>query len=171
MRSPTPATARWSPTAEIQIETGNGFDTTGNSAYINLAYVTWAGLTAGKAPSFFSFTGGGAGWANFFSPDEQGFNQPDLLAYTATFGGGASATHRRSSPTETMGGSGGGTQTYDLGGDDDLRRRALARRRRQLEDQPGLGLGAGRRRRARCARDRLRRHDDDEDRLGASTRA
>ena len=31
-------------------------------------------------------------WANFFSPDRQGFNQPDLLAYTASFGGGFSAT-------------------------------------------------------------------------------
>ena len=78
--------------AEMQFENGNGFDTTGNGAYINLAYVTWAGITAGKAPSFFSFTGGGPGWANFFSPDQQGFNQPDLLAYTASFGGGFSAT-------------------------------------------------------------------------------
>jgi hypothetical protein len=78
--------------AEIQFENGNGFDTTGAGAYINLAYVQWAGLTAGKAPSFFSFFGGGEGWANIFSPDQQGFNQPDLLAYTATFGGGFSAT-------------------------------------------------------------------------------
>ena len=67
-------------------------------AYINLAYVTWAGITAGKAPSFFSFTAGGAGWANFFSPDQQGFNQPDLLAYTASFGGGFSATIAAQSP-------------------------------------------------------------------------
>ena len=77
---------------EMQFENGNGFDNTGTGAYINLAYVTWAGITAGKAPSFFSFTGGGAGWANFFSPDQQGFNQPDVLAYTASFGGGFSAT-------------------------------------------------------------------------------
>jgi hypothetical protein len=78
--------------AEIQFENGNGFDTTGSGAYINLAYVQWAGITAGKAPSFFSFFGGGEGWANIFSPDQQGFNQPDILAYTATFGGGFSAT-------------------------------------------------------------------------------
>ena len=77
---------------EMQFENGNGFDNTGTGGYINLAYVTWAGITAGKAPSFFSFTGGGAGWANFFSPDQQGFNQPDVLAYTASFGGGFSAT-------------------------------------------------------------------------------
>ena len=78
--------------AELQFENGNGFDTTGVGAYINLAYIQWAGITAGKAPSFFSFYGGGEGWANIFSPDQQGFNQPDLFAYTATFGGGFSAT-------------------------------------------------------------------------------
>jgi hypothetical protein len=78
--------------AELQFENGNGFDTTGVGAYINRAYVQWAGITAGKANSFFSFFGGGEGWANIFSPDQQGFNQPDLLAYTATFGGGFSAT-------------------------------------------------------------------------------
>jgi len=78
--------------AEMQFENGSGFDTTATGAYINLAYLQWAGITAGKAPSFFSFFGGGEGWANIFSPDQQGFNQPDVLAYTATFGGGFSAT-------------------------------------------------------------------------------
>jgi hypothetical protein len=77
---------------EMQFENGNGFDTDGTGSYINLAYVQWAGITAGKAPSFFSFFGGGEGWANIFSPDQQGFNEPDLVAYTATFGGGFSAT-------------------------------------------------------------------------------
>jgi len=104
---------------EIQIENGNGFDTTGTVAYINLAYVQWAGITAGKAPSFFSFFGGGEGWANIFSPDQQGFNQPDVLAYTATFGGGFSATIAAQS-SGTNGGSGGGTNmninNYAAGG-------------------------------------------------------
>ena len=50
--------------------------------------MTWAGITAGKAQSFYSFTGGGDNWANFASPDQKGFNEPDLLAYTASFGGG-----------------------------------------------------------------------------------
>ena len=54
--------------------------------------MTWAGITAGKAQSFYSFTGGGDNWANFFSPDQKGFNEPDLLAYTASFGGGFTAT-------------------------------------------------------------------------------
>ncbi len=96
--------------AEAQFENGNGFDNTGNVAYINLAYVQWAGITAGKAPSFFSFFGGGEGWANIFSPDQQGFNQPDVLAYTATFGGGFSATIAAQS-AGTNGPSGGGTNT------------------------------------------------------------
>jgi len=99
--------------AEMQFENGNGFDNTGTGAYINLAYVTWAGLTAGKAPSFFSFTGGGDAWANFFSPDQQGFNQPDVLAYTASFGGGFSATIAAQSPGSN-GFSGGGTYHQDF---------------------------------------------------------
>ena len=100
--------------AEMQFENSNGFGNDvgnplgGSAAYLNLAYVTWAGITAGKAPSFYSFTGGGAGWYNFFSPDQQGFNQPDLLAYTASFGGGFSATIAAQSPGSN-GASGGGT--------------------------------------------------------------
>jgi hypothetical protein len=106
--------------AEMQFENGNGFDTTGTGAYINLAYLQWAGITAGKAPSFFSFFGGGEGWANIFSPDQQGFNQPDVLAYTATFGGGFSATiaiqsagpnNFSATGLANNGSSGGGTNT------------------------------------------------------------
>ena len=78
----------------IKFENGNGFDTDGTSVSIDIAYLQWAGITAGKAPSFFSFFGGGYAWANIFSPAqaEDGSNEPDLLAYTATFGGGFSAT-------------------------------------------------------------------------------
>jgi len=101
---------------ELQVENGNGFDNTGDSAYINLAYVTWAGITAGKAPSFFSFTGGGPGWANMFSPDQQGFNQPDVLAYTASFGGGFSASIAIQSPGPNSGNSGGGTNISNING-------------------------------------------------------
>ena len=78
---------------------GNGFDTiAGVCTYLNTAYLTWAGITAGKAQSFYSFTGGGDNWANLFSPDRKGFNEPDLLAYTASFGGGFSATISAESP-------------------------------------------------------------------------
>jgi hypothetical protein len=109
---------------DINAENSNGFDNTGGYTYVNTAYVTWAGITAGKAQSFFSFTGGGDNWANLFSPDRKGFNEPNLLAYTASFGGGFSATISAESPgcngggdsslafpTKcTPGGSGGGTQ-------------------------------------------------------------
>jgi hypothetical protein len=78
--------------AEIQAESGNGFEPSGSSAFINSAYVQWAGLTAGRAPSFFSYLGGGPGWYDFYSPNRVSSNQPNLFAYTATFGGGLSAT-------------------------------------------------------------------------------
>ena len=97
---------------DINAENGNGFDNTGNLTYLNTGYLTWAGITAGKAQSFYSFTGGGDNWANFASPDQKGFNEPDLLAYTASFGGGFTATIAAQSPgagRRAIGGSGGGT--------------------------------------------------------------
>jgi hypothetical protein len=99
---------------DINVDASNGFDPlqgsspTPNIAYLNTGYLTWAGITAGKAQSFFSFTGGGDNFANFFSPDRKGFNEPLLLAYTASFGGGFSATLSLESPG-TVGASGGGT--------------------------------------------------------------
>ena len=78
---------------DINSDLGNGFDgATGSSTYVNTGYVTWAGFTAGKAQSFYSFIGGGDNWNNFFSPDQKGFNEPILMAYTASFGGGFTAT-------------------------------------------------------------------------------
>jgi hypothetical protein len=94
---------------DINSDVGNGFDSPGGTAtYVNTGYVTWAGMTAGKAQSFFSFIGGGDNWNNFFSPDRKGFNEPNLLAYTASFGGGFSATLSAESQG-TAGSSGGGT--------------------------------------------------------------
>ena len=80
---------------ELQFNHSEGFDNLGRGGSdggLNRAYVTWAGLTAGKIDSFFSFTGGGFAYANFFSADRKGYDQPDVLAYTASFGGGFSAT-------------------------------------------------------------------------------
>jgi Porin subfamily len=99
--------------AEVQGDVGNGLDSlqgapVNNIFYVNTAYVTWAGITAGKAASFFSFVGGGDNYANFFSPDRKGFNEPLLLAYTASFGGGFTATLSAESPA-SVGASGGGT--------------------------------------------------------------
>src|SRR5271169_3657767 len=93
---------------DLNSEMGNGFDNTGTLVYVNTGYVTWAGITAGKAQSFYSFTGGGDNWNNFFSPDQKGFNEPNLIAYTASFGGGFTATLAAQSQG-TVGASGGGT--------------------------------------------------------------
>ena len=140
---------------EMQFENGNGFDTDGSGAYINLAYVQWAGITAGKAPSFFSFFGGGEGWANIFSPDQQGFNEPDLVAYTATFGGGFSATIAAQSSGENApgfassafgpnaGGLGRQRQRHEPERQHDKLRPDRSRRRRRSPSRSGLGFGAG----------------------------
>jgi hypothetical protein len=98
---------------DINVDASNGFDALEGSpepniAYLNTGYLTWAGITAGKAQSFFSFTGGGDNWANFFSPDRKGFNEPYLMAYTASFGGGFTATISAES-NQTAGASGAGT--------------------------------------------------------------
>ena len=76
---------------DYQYNTGNGFDSQ-NENYVNLIYVSWAGLTAGRAASYFSYFAGGDNWANIFSPDRQQYNQPALLAYTAALGAGVSGT-------------------------------------------------------------------------------
>jgi hypothetical protein len=94
---------------DLNSDLGNGFDSPGGSfTYVNTGYVTWAGITAGKAQSFYSFIGGGDNWNNFFSPDRKGFNEPNLLAYTASFGGGFTATISAEAQG-TEGSSGGGT--------------------------------------------------------------
>ncbi len=99
---------------DINSEAGNGFDNV-NNTYLNTGYLTWAGITAGKAASFYSFTGGGDNWANFASPDQKGFNEPDLLAYTASFGGGFTATIAAQSQGQEgqNGASGGGTNMVE----------------------------------------------------------
>ncbi len=94
---------------DFNSDLGSGLDSPrGSFTYVNTGYVTWAGITAGKAQSFYSFIGGGDNWNNFFSPDQKGFNEPILFAYTASFGGGFTATLAAQSQG-TNGASGGGT--------------------------------------------------------------
>ncbi len=76
---------------ELQGNYGNGFDSVANSTVINSAFLTWAGLTAGKHGSFYDYLAGGPAWDDFISPDHSGGPIP-LIAYTASFGGGFSAT-------------------------------------------------------------------------------
>ncbi len=78
--------------AEIQAISSNGFETSLTGTILNVGYVQWAGLTAGKVGSFFSYLAGGPSWYDFYSPDRVSTNQPNLLAYTATFAGGFSTT-------------------------------------------------------------------------------
>jgi len=79
---------------ELQGDSGDGrFDagSTGSGVVLNAGYVQWAGVTAGKHGSFYDYLAGGDTWKDFFSPDHSG-TPINLLAYTATFGGGFSAT-------------------------------------------------------------------------------
>ena len=69
---------------QVQLDTGSG-------VVLNAGYVQWAGVTAGKHGSFYDYLAGGDTWKDFFSPDHSG-TPINLLAYTATFGGGFSAT-------------------------------------------------------------------------------
>jgi hypothetical protein len=83
--------------ANLQFDFGGGLNViggppSGGYGYIDEAYVQWAGITAGRVNSFYSFFGGGEGWANIFGPSQNGSNEPVTFAYTATFGGGFSAT-------------------------------------------------------------------------------
>ena len=76
---------------EIQSNSGVGFDPLGNGAVLNAGYVSWAGITAGKHSSFYDYLAGGDTWKDFFSPDHSG-TPINLLAFTATFSGGFSAS-------------------------------------------------------------------------------
>jgi hypothetical protein len=79
---------------EVQSNSGDGgFDSNPfpGGTRLNNGYVQWAGVTAGKHGSFYDYLAGGDTWKDFFSPDHSG-TPINLLAYTATFGGGFSAT-------------------------------------------------------------------------------
>ncbi len=84
---------------ELLGTSGSGFDAPPNGFILNLGYVQFAGLTAGRAGSYFSYLAGGATWYDFYSPDRVNGNQPNLFAYTATFGSGFSATLSLEDPT------------------------------------------------------------------------
>ena len=105
---------------DFNADVSNGFDPLQfspikNIVYLNTGYLTWAGITAGVAQSFFSFTAGGDNYANLFSPDRKGYNEPLLLAYTASFSGGFTATLSMESPG-SVGASGGGSQMTGAAG-------------------------------------------------------
>ena len=76
---------------DIHWDQGYGMNQAGpNWTYINTAYVQWAGITAGVHGSFYDYFWGQT-WYNLIAPEHGGTGVP-LFAYTATFGGGFSAT-------------------------------------------------------------------------------
>lgn len=58
---------------------------------LNKAFIQWAGITAGRATSFFDFYANSVIWGRLAGSDTYG-RDPVVLAYTATFGSGFSAT-------------------------------------------------------------------------------
>ena len=78
---------------------GSGFDSS-PSAAIDGAYMQWAGITAGYHTSAFQFIGGGVAWDDLLSAKADPTEQ---LAYTATFGGGFSATLSLEAPFNESG--------------------------------------------------------------------
>jgi hypothetical protein len=68
----------------------NGSNTTdyGENVYMDKGFIQFAGITAGKAQSMFDFYADNYGYEDLRGSDES----INLLAYTATFGGGFSAT-------------------------------------------------------------------------------
>jgi hypothetical protein len=91
---------------DIHWDQGAGMNGAGpNWTYINNAYIQWAGLTAGIHTSFYDYIGGGETWFNIISPEHTGTGVP-LFAYTATFGGGFSATISAEENTNSTGNNG-----------------------------------------------------------------
>jgi hypothetical protein len=83
---------------EVQEDYGVGFDSRYGgygAGYArtqeNSAFITWAGLTAGKHGSFYDYFAGGPAWDDFISPDHSG-GPINLIAYTVSVGGGFAAT-------------------------------------------------------------------------------
>jgi len=87
----------------INANFGQGFDsgTAGGGhasfAELDTGYLTWAGLTAGKKHSFFDVLAGSINtWDDIITPDQN----RNMLAYTASFGGGFSATISIETPND-----------------------------------------------------------------------
>jgi hypothetical protein len=69
---------------------GNGEQQTFNA---NRAFIQWAGFTCGRAASFYDFVAGAAvSYFGFYPQSDTGDGGKDVLAYTAQFGNGFSAS-------------------------------------------------------------------------------
>jgi len=87
---------------------------TGNQTNLDKAFIQFAGITAGRALSMFDFYADNFNWGSLRDSDANA----NLLAYTATFGGGFSATLSLEAPDERLGRLSGvvyaGTRLPDL---------------------------------------------------------
>ncbi len=84
-----------------------------NDAFrLNKAFIQFAGITAGRSTSFFDFYAGAIIWGSSGGSDTYG-NDPIVLAYTANFGSGISATIALEDPSARR--VGGATTTTVLG--------------------------------------------------------
>jgi hypothetical protein len=66
---------------------------------LNKAFIQFAGITAGRATSFFDFYAGAIIWGSAFHGSDTYGVDPIVLAYTASFGSGFSATISLEDPT------------------------------------------------------------------------
>jgi len=83
-----------------EAEIATGFDFFGraqNHIYLDKAFIQFAGITAGRATSFFDFYSNDLNWFGITGSDRGATN---LLAYTASFGSGFSATLSMEDPQE-----------------------------------------------------------------------
>jgi len=90
---------------DLNAQTGSQFDYAaymGGGTYVDNIYIQWAGITAGIHGSYFDFLAGGPTWDDFISPDHTGSGTL-LWAYTATLGGGFSATLSAEAPRNKPG--------------------------------------------------------------------
>jgi hypothetical protein len=76
----------------FQIDKNTGNQGTSNGALLDKAYIQWAGITAGRAQSFFDFYAEDLNWSTFGGILPGSDSSNNVLAYTATFGSGFSAT-------------------------------------------------------------------------------
>jgi hypothetical protein len=105
---------------ELTLNSGNYVNLPGGfqalTTDLNKAFIQFAGITAGRATSFFDFYANDLNWGGVPTGSDTYGVDPVVLAYTATFGGGFSATVSLEDPGGSRRVGGGQTQVQALGG-------------------------------------------------------
>lgn len=76
----------------FQVDKNSGQQGATHNPTLDKAYIQWAGITAGRAQSFFDFYASDLNWGSGYLASLGSDTTTELLAYTATFGSGFSAT-------------------------------------------------------------------------------